>query len=332
MKIYEDFANDGEHTSYIGVFLAPLARYLAEQDVTDIFINRPGELWIERLGTPPECVIVPTLTPDALWRLARQIAQFSHQAISRVHPLISATLPGGERIQIIAPPATRGDIAVAIRKHIVRDFDLADYERSGALDHTDLTPLGPSRRRWSRGPEETPSEFLRRAVRGRANILISGGTATGKTTFLNALVRNIDLNERLVFIEDAAEIRMRQPNAIGLISVKGDQGEAAVTAADLLQAALRMRPDRIILGEIRGEEAYAFLRAVNTGHPGSITTIHADSPLGAVDQLALIVLQTGIALTRNDVIDYVTSVVDVFVQLSRVEGQFRIDAITQFGS
>lgn len=329
MSIDEDFVNDGEYTSYIGVFLAPLGSFLAEPDVTDIYINRPGELWIERLGSPPERVTAPMLTPEALWRLARQIAQLTHQGISRAHPLLSATLPGGERIQIVAPPATRGDMAIAIRKHIVRDLELEDYAKSGALDHTDMTLLGPNRRRWLRQPEESPTEFLRRAVRERANIVISGGTATGKTTFLNTLARNIGDDERLVFIEDASEIRVRQPNAVGLIAVKGSQGEASVTAADLLQAALRMRPDRIIIGELRGEEAYAFLRAVNTGHPGSITTIHADSPAGAIDQLALIILQSGVALTRTDIVNYVSGVIDIFVQLSRVGGRFRVDAISQ---
>ena len=140
--------------------------------------------------------------------------------------------------------------------------------------------------------------FLRQAVRLRKNIIVSGGTSTGKTTFLNALVKEIPLGERLIMIEDTPEIRLEHPNAVGLVAARGTLGEARVNVEDLLQASLRMRPDRILLGELRGPEAYSFLRAVNSGHPGSITTVHADSPRAAVDQIALMVMQAGANLSR----------------------------------
>jgi type IV secretion system protein VirB11 len=158
-------------------------------------------------------------------------------------------------------------------------------------------------------------------VRGRKNIIVSGGTSTGKTTFLNALVKEISPEERLILIEDTPEVRLDHANAVGLVAARGALGEARVGVEDLLQASLRMRPDRIILGELRGPEAYSFLRAVNSGHPGSITTVHADSPRAAVDQIALMILQAGANLRRAEIIDYVGGVVDVAVQLSRRDGR-----------
>ena len=134
-------------------------------------------------------------------------------------------------------------------------------------------------------------EFLTKAVQSHQNIVISGGTSTGKTTFLNALLQEIPLDERIITIEDTREVNAPHGNMLNLIAAKGDQGKALITIQDLLEATLRLRPDRIILGELRGKEAYTFLRAINTGHPGSICTLHADSPKGAIDQLSLMVLQ-----------------------------------------
>jgi type IV secretion system protein VirB11 len=169
--------------------------------------------------------------------------------------------------------------------------------------------------------------MLALAVRQKRNILISGGTSTGKSTFLNALIREIPDRERLILIEDTPELQLRHDNAIGLIAARGQMGESLATSDDLLNASLRMRPDRIILGEIRGPEAFTFLRAINTGHPGSMSTIHADSPQRAVEQMALLVLQTGTQLGREDVVSYVGSVVDIFVQLERRDGARRISEI-----
>ena len=159
------------------------------------------------------------------------------------------------------------------------------------------------------------------AVKARKNILVSGGTSTGKTTFLNALIREIPAEERLILIEDTPELMVEHDNVVGLLAARSALGEAQVTANDLLAASLRMRPDRIILGELRGEEAFAFLRAINTGHPGSMTTVHADSAERAVEQIVLLALQAGTQLNRDDVRHYVASTVDVFVQLTRTGGK-----------
>lgn len=313
---------------YLRAYLAPLAPFLDRADVTDIYVNRPGEIWVETLGGTSERHDAPDLTETALERLARQVAALTHQGISRAHPLLSAALPDGARVQAIAPPATRGGMAIAIRKHVSADLGLDDYQAAGAFDGT----RRGSALHGDAGLAELSAlleagdlaGMLRQAVRTRRNILVSGGTSTGKTTFLNALLREIAPDERLIVVEDTPELHLRHANAIGLLATRGDLGEARVTADDLLGASLRMRPDRIILGELRGEEAYAFLRAINTGHPGSLSSVHANSAEAAVEQIALLILQRGTRLSREDVTHYVRSTIDVFVQLERVGGRRRV--------
>jgi type IV secretion system protein VirB11 len=319
---------------YLGSYLAPLAFALERADVTDIYINRPHELWIETLGGTIERHDVPALEAALLARLSRQVAALSHQGISREHPLLSASLPDGSRIQIAAPPATRGDLAIAIRKHVSADLSLDDYVAADAFRGVRETRQGQQatvERVRALVDSCKIAEALRAGVRGRLNILISGGTSSGKTTFLNALIREIPAEERLVLIEDTAEIRLAHENAVGLIAARSALGEAAVTANDLVSASLRMRPDRIILGELRGPEAFAFLRAINTGHPGSMTTIHADSVERAFEQLALLVLEGGSTLQREDILAYVRTTVDVVLQLSRDESGRHVSGISVGG-
>src|SRR5688572_18113500 len=307
---------------YLDSLLAPLAGWLARPDVTDIYVNRAQELWIETLGGALETHPCPALTEPVLARLSRQIAAASAQGISREHPLLAASLPDGSRVQIVAPPATRGGHALAIRRHVAASPSLDDYETAGAFELASTTPVDLDRERQLApvAPAEV-RETLREAVRAKRNLLISGGTSTGKTTFLNALLREIPAEERLILIEDTPELEQTHANSVGLLAARSALGEAEVRAEDLLMAALRMRPDRIILGELRGPEAFTFLRAVNTGHPGSMTTIHADSPERAVEQLALLVLQAGTRLGRDDVRHYVRESIDVFVQLERRAGR-----------
>lgn len=313
---------------YLESCLAPLAAYLGRRDVTDIYINRPGEIWLETQGGSIDRIAIPELRADVLGRLARQIAAITGQGINRQHPLLAASLPTGERVQIALPPATRGDIAFAIRKHVAPDLSLKDYQ-VGAQHLAE--PLAVADRGTANAglafPEEGDASFLGDAVRERRNILISGGTSSGKTTFLNVLLGEIPFHERLILIEDAPELSPRNENSVGLLAPRGVMGEAAVTAEDLLIASLRMRPDRIILGEIRGSEASTFLRAINTGHPGSLSTIHADSPSRAIDQLALLVLQTGIRMNWNDVVTYVRRSIDIIVQLKRGRDRRQIESI-----
>jgi type IV secretion system protein VirB11 len=311
--------------AYLKAYLRPLASWLERDDVTDIMINRPGEIWVETVGRPAERVDAPDLTDVILRRLAEQIAAASHQGVNREHPLLAAVLPDGARVQIVAPPATRGPMAIAIRKQVMSDLAVDDYEARGAFLDVTMSNLGSEsdvnaalRCHLQAGQV---GKFLKAAVQARKNIVVSGGTSTGKTTFLNALIREIPSEERLILIEDTPELILRHSNAVGLVAVRGQLGETAVGADDLLQASLRLRPDRIIMGELRGAEAYSFLRAVNSGHPGALTTVHADSPAAAVEQIALMVLQAGANLQRSEIIDYVRSVVQVAVQLRRVNGR-----------
>jgi type IV secretion system protein VirB11 len=316
---------------YLRAYLAPLTGMLARPDVTDIYVNRPGEIWAETTGGGIERHDAPGLDEATLARLARQIAALSHQGISREHPLLSATLPDGARVQVVAPPATRGALALAIRKHVSPDLALADYVATGAFaetkarqgfdrDETDRALAAMLQRGEIAG-------LLSAAVKARKNILVSGGTSTGKTTFLNALLREVPPEERLILIEDTPELAVAHQNMVGLLAARSALGEAQVSADDLVGASLRMRPDRIILGELRGPEAYAFLRAVNTGHPGSMTTVHADSPERAVEQIVLLVLQGGSQLGRDDVRHYVSRTIDVYVQLTRTGGKRRVSEV-----
>lgn len=317
-------AVDTGESVYLGAYLAPFRAWLDREDVSEILVNRPGEVWIEAAGAAAmECIAMPGVDDQHLRRLAEQIARSSHQGINRERPLLAATLPGGARVQIIAPSATHGHWAMAIRRHRMVDLTLDAYDH-GRLDATPEPPMPDV--------QAAPIAYLREAVRRRRTILISGGTSTGKTTFLNALLRDVPVDERIITVEDTPEVKLHGANKLGLVAVKGELGEALISTDDLLQAALRLRPDRIVLGELRGREAVSFLRAINTGHPGSFSTIHANSPTGALEQLALMVMQTGLGLTRQDTIAYARQVIDVVVQLGRVNGQRRITAIATTAS
>jgi type IV secretion system protein VirB11 len=304
---------------YLEAYLAPLAPWLAREDVTEILVNKPGEIWVEAAGQEMMRAAVPEMDDRHLQRLAEQVARISHQGINRERPLLAATLPDGARVQFVAPSATRAHWALAIRRHRLVDLPLSAY------DHGPIArPISGER---MPDPVADPIAFLTQAVRERFTILISGGTSTGKTTFLNALLGVVPAHERIILVEDTPEIRLRHANGLGLVAVKGELGEARVGTDDLLQAALRLRPDRIVLGELRGREAVSFLRAINTGHPGSFSTIHANSPAGALEQLALMVMQADLGLGRADTLAYARSMIDIIVQLGRVDGQRRITAI-----
>jgi type IV secretion system protein VirB11 len=306
---------------YLDAYLAPLRPWLERESVTDILVNRPGELWVEDAAHPGmQRIALAALDDELLKRLAEQVARVSHQGINREHPLLAATLPDGARIQLVGPPATRQHWALAIRRHRLLELPLDAYDRGPIAAPAE--PAMPDSQR-------EPIAFLREAIRRRRTVLISGGTSTGKTTFLNAMLTEIPPEERVVLVEDTAELKLHGANGVGLIAVKGELGEARVSSNDLLQAALRLRPDRIVLGELRGGETVSFLRAINTGHLGSFSTVHANSPRGALEQIALMSMQTGIGLTRAETLEYAASVIDIVVQLDRVEGKRGIANIAE---
>lgn len=310
---------------YLAAFLAPIAPFLAQTDVTDVFINGSGELWVERTGGAMARHPERTLDEEWLWHLSRQIARVSHQGISRAEPLLSGTLPCGTRVQIVAPPATREGFAIAFRRQVTADYGLDELHNQAMFSKVMLKRGGdPETDLHSLYDNGDPVAFMAAAVKRRKTIVVSGGTSTGKTTLINALVREIPSNERLVAIEDSAELSFTQGNAVGLIASRGRLGESGVSTDELLQAALRLRPDRILLGEIRGEEALTFMRAINTGHPGSMTTIHADSPERALDQMAMLALQSGARIDQGELRTLISSLVDIVIQLERVAGMRQV--------
>jgi type IV secretion system protein VirB11 len=319
-------ACDAENV-YLNSYLAPFREWLACDDVTEILVNRPREVWVERLGCAQmERHDAPQVDGQLLERLAHQIARINHQGVSRESPLLAAILPGGARVQMVLPPATRGDVALAIRKHRLQDMTLESYFEQSALPSV-RNVTDDSSQLAALLQDQDYLGFFRAAVAARKTILISGGTSSGKTTLLNALLKEIPQHERIISIEDTPEIRLSSDNALGLVAVAGDQGEAQVTVDDLMRASLRMRPDRLIVGELRGGETVTFLRAINTGHPGSITTVHANSPQGAFEQIAFMCMQAGLGLGRLETMEYARSMIDVVIQLDRHSGQRAISCV-----
>lgn len=302
------------------VYLKPISILLSKEGISEVSINEPNEAWVERRGDMFK-VALPGYDSRHLKSLARLIAESTDQKISEETPLLSATLPAGYRIQVVFPPACENHtVIMSIRKKSSLAWTLDDYESMKAFDNTAtekivdenniiLSKLLKANR---------IKDFLYQAILTRKNIIISGGTSTGKTTFTNACLRAIPKVERLITVEDAREIDLEQhPNKVHLLASKGGQGRANVTAQDLIEACLRLRPDRIIVGELRGAEAFAFLRAINTGHPGSISTLHADTPEMALQQLKLMVMQAGLGMPPEDIMSYIKNVVDIVVQLKR---------------
>lgn len=308
----------------INTFLRPLLPFLEQCDAQEISINRPQELWVETLGDIKRHH-VPELDFDHLMQLAKLVAQFTEQEVSEEAPLLSGTLPGGYRIQIVLPPVvSNGEIAMSIRRQNVLDISLEDYEKKEAfaLTNQKTNKHHSQEEQLSQLFEERDfSNFLKQAILQKKNIIISAGTFAGKTTFLNACLKVIPMEERIVTIEDTREVKIDHPNRLHLLASRGQQGRAKVTSQDLLEASLRLRPDRIIMGELRGKEAFSYLRAINSGHPGSITTIHSDSPRLAFEQLALMVLQANLGMERPQILEYIRSIIPIVVQLKRKRGR-----------
>ncbi len=314
--------------------LEPLSAILARPDVFEVVVNKPGEVWVET-AAGWQVLVMPELTYTALERIAVTTANASGQFVDTTKPLLSATLPGGERIQIVMPPATSaGIISVTIRKASTTTMTLVELERGGLFSEI-ASPL----LRDGGGVEDydlaellrtqKTAVFLYQCVLARKNIIIAGATGSGKTTLSKALIRLVPPHERIVTIEDTPELVVPHKNYVRLLYSKGAQNGTQVGAKELLEASLRMRPDRIIMGEIRDGVAFDFLRNVNSGHPGSITTVHANSCALAFEQLTLLVKesQTGRDLERGDIRQLLEQLVDVVVQCKRVGGKFRVTEI-----
>jgi type IV secretion system protein VirB11 len=315
--------------SALDLTLRALRPLLSTPDVTELCINRPREIFIETAaGWRRE--ELPFADFDWCKRLAKLIANVTRQRVDEASPLLSASLPSGERVQVVLPPATTlGCVAITIRRPTDAVWPIEHLAHGGIFDRADrasgITNDVDAELFALHGAGQFQA-FLRLAVKARKNIIVSGATGSGKTTWTKALIREIPGCERLVTIEDASELILEEhPNHVRLFYSKDDQGLARVTPKQLLECCLRMRPDRILLAELRAEEAFDYLRNVNSGHPGSITSVHATSAELALEQLTLLVKQNpaGRSLARRDIMSLLHLLVDVIIQCG-LDGHRRV--------
>jgi type IV secretion system protein VirB11 len=321
----------GEST--LRLLLAPIAAHLMDPSATEVVINRPGEVGVERRDGWA-WHDVPELTFERLDAIATLCAAMSQQDVGPEKPLCASVLPDGQRVQICRPPAvTAGTISLTIRRPSTFAPTIASLAASGLFSRTvgvgrrvhpldaDLIEVHRARD-WER--------FFPLAVQAKKTIIATGDTGSGKTTFAKALIQAIPLHERLVTIEDTAEfIGLPQRNLVSLFYSKGDQGLARVRSEDLIEAGLRMRPDRVLMQELRDGAAFTFIRSIAAGHPGSITTCHAGSAAGAFDALRLMVKQhdAGKHLADADVRALLHQLVDVVAHCRRDYRGFAIEEV-----
>jgi pilus assembly protein CpaF len=289
----------------------PLERLLADDTVSEIMVNAPNDVWIEREGILHKTT-VRFSDESQLRRIINKMVAEVGRRIDEAQPMVDARLPDGSRINAVIPPLSLSGALLTIRKFGAERLDIDALVRLGTL-----TP-------------ET-ADLLRRCVKARLNMLISGGTGTGKTTLLNALSAAIPESERIVTIEDAAELRLAQRHVLRLeCRPKNIEGEGEVAIRDLLRNTLRMRPDRIVVGEVRGAETLDMLQAMNTGHDGSLSTVHANSPRDALARVETMVLMAGYDLPLRAIRQQVAAALDLIIQLERVhDGSRKVMAITE---
>jgi len=313
-----------DRPSFLGTYLTPLAPLFMRDDLVEVAINPDGKVWIERKGaTHMERVAHLSIDRVLSTNLGQAVASAVGVQFSDKKPTVSGKIVWGDmaiRAQVVAPPIVEGGMAITFRPFKIS----ADQLIEPRLLHGGLVDLDAKRRERAGEAMKLAEagqvvDAMRLCVEDRMNILISGGTSTGKTTFARSLLSMVDPGERILTIEDAYELFPRQENGVALKADRSGQGER--TPARLLEASLRMRPDRIILGELRGEESRTFLEAINTGHGGSFTTIHADTARKAIDRLAIMVMAAGLGMGFEEVKRYCEGSVDLVVQLSRQGGR-----------
>ncbi|MGE3783421.1 MAG: CpaF family protein [Alphaproteobacteria bacterium] len=291
--------------------LGPLEPLLADESITDIMVNGPKQVYVERRGKL-ELSDVAFRDDQHLMNVCSKIVTRVGRRIDESTPLVDARLPDGSRVNIIIPPLAIDGASISIRKFSKKSITLDTMSANGSITQAMAT-------------------VLKIAARCRLNILVSGGTGSGKTTLLNALSRMIDRAERVVTIEDAAELQLQQPHVVRLETRSANlEGSGEITMRGLLKNALRMRPDRIIIGECRGEEALDMLQAMNTGHDGSMSTIHANNPREALTRLENMIGMTGINLPSKATRTQIASAVHLICQVNRMrDGQRRVTQITE---
>jgi pilus assembly protein CpaF len=282
-------------------FLRPIASFIEDPAVSEIMVNPGGRVFVEREGRLAEAEGV-RLDERNLLVATRNIARLLGDDISDEQPILDARLPDGSRVAAVIPPCSLRGTALTIRKFRQAYYTVAELVDNGTLN-------------------SSTAFALNHAVAARHNILISGGTGTGKTTLLNALAASLPAEERIVVVEETAELRTVLPNVLRLEARRAQRDRPAVTVRELLRATLRHRPDRILVGEVRGEEAYDLLQALNTGHAGSLCTIHGSSAVQALSRLTSCVLQAGVDLPYAAVRHQIGQAIQTVVHMTRVQGQ-----------
>lgn len=309
--------------SYAEQGLLPLRDLLVSEDVNEVVINPDQSVWVEYARENHMQAWEGAIPAERLKMLGTHLAGETKNQLGPKHPIVSGRVHvfgQSMRVQVIVPPAIEAGVSVSIRKYVSRilELDEVGFLMGGEVNVESQRRERLAQLRTLAEAGDLP-DLLRLAVFQKLNILVSGGTSSGKTTLARAIMSMADRGERMVTIEDAPELHLPHPNTVGLVADRRTDSERS--PARLLESALRMRPDRLILGEMRGAEAFNFLEAINTGHPGSISTIHADSPHLALERMAMMVLRAGLNLSRDDVIDYARSTIDLVVQTGRHEGR-----------
>jgi len=284
--------------------LGPLEPYMHDPDVTDILVNGPHEVYVERLGRLQATNTV-FADEEHLLQIIQRVVSRVGRRIDEQNPMVDARLPDGSRVNAVIPPLALNGPILSIRRFGHERLRAHDLVRTQSISQPML-------------------DFLRAAVEGRINILISGGAGSGKTTLLNILSAYVPAHERLVTIEDSAELRLQRKHVVSLETrIANAEGRGEITPRDLVRNALRMRPDRIILGEVRGAEALDMLQAMNTGHEGSLTTVHANDTRDALSRLEVMVSMAGFELPVSVVRRYIGSAITLVVHLARLKGGVR---------
>lgn len=280
--------------------LWPVKEYLDDKTVSEIMINGTKKVFIERRGKIEETGVV-FYDEEHLQSLARNIAQYTNKRITPTTSRFDSRLYDGSRVHVVMPRCSPKGLCISIRRFPDENFTL-----EGLVTNNSLT--------------KTAKEYIETVVALKKNIIISGGTGTGKTSFLNAISAKIPESERIIVIEDSSELRLKQRHVLAFETVWPDRnGEGATTIRDLFHSALRMRPDRIVIGECRGGEAFDLIQAMTSGHPGSLSTLHANTAKDALNRLETMAMQAGIDITPEALRTQIASAIEVLIQLDRME-------------
>ena len=301
----------GNNESFLVLFLAPVREYLSDESVSEILINGPESVYIERSGKL-EAVPARFVSESALRAAAMNIAKSVGRVLDDARPRLDARLPDGSRVHVVLPPLSRVGTVVAIRKFRKDLLTIGKMRELGTIDDDSV-------------------KLLRSIVLLHKNVVVSGATSSGKTSVLNALSAFIPEGERILVLEDATELQLQQRHVVSFETRKADKDDKGeVTIRDLMHSALRLRPDRVVIGEIRGGEALDLLQALNTGHAGSMSTIHANSPVDCLRRLETCALLSGIDIPLMALRSQVASAVDVVVHTARLaDGSRKVTAISE---